>query len=150
MFQIKIYASNTDILDGNDIKKFPLITEVTALVDVLSIELSSLTGLYGGLEVSSETKNYWSGGEVVINDARLTFNPQTVPITFSDTNTDILSQWKAIIKKKFKWIDIKDYTYRPSGILSDLTKLIAVNLSSWQFTAENGNKNINIAFKERP
>ena len=150
MFEATIYASNTDILDGNDIKKFPLITEVTAITDVLSVDLSNLIGLFAGLEVTSETKNYWSGGEVIINDAKLTSNPQTVPTAFSDTNTDVLSKWKAILKKKYKWINIKDYTYRPTEILTDTTKLIAINIATWQFSADNGKKSINLSVKERP
>lgn len=149
-FNATLYASNTDVLTGIATNKYPLIADVTAKTDVLSIDLSNLVGLFSTLEITSETKNLWSGGERITNSAKMAWNIETIPFAYSATETDILTDIKSILDKKFWWLDIKDYKYRPTELINVYTKLIAVNIKQLGWSAENGKKKITITCKERP
>lgn len=149
-FRAKIYASNTDVLTGIKIEKYPLTAVVIAKADVVSIEFDNLKGLFSSLEVTSEAKNYWSGGEFIKNVSRETWNLETLPFNYNHTENSILSQWKTLLNKKFKWLEIYEYPYRPTELIGIYNKLIAVNINNYSWSSQDGRKSLIVSLKERP
>lgn len=149
-FLASIYASNSDVLDGIQIVKYPLITTLQAKSDILVLNFSNLRGLFGGIEVTSETANYWSGGEYTKNTARFTWNIESVPFRYTDIENNYIEDIQNILTKKYKWLDIKSYPYRPSALNGILTKAIAINITSWAWSNSDSTKTLTINCKERP
>jgi hypothetical protein len=149
-FLASIYASDTDVLVGTNINKYPLITDLQAKVDILVMNFTNLRGLFGGIEVTSDTKTYFSGGELTKNTARFTWNIESLPYEYTSTENNYIEDIKNILSKKYKWLDIKNYPYRPSELNGILTKAIAINIPSWGWNNTDNTKNIIVNCKERP
>lgn len=147
-----IYGADTDIKDSNYLTiKYPLKTAVSALPKCITCLPSSISGYWGAVELDSDTRELASGGKLIINKAKLTWNVQFMPINFStsNVNADIVFL-KNVLNKRYKWIDLRSYPYRPTEILNDTTKLVAVNVTGFSVSASNGQKTISIQLTERP
>lgn len=149
MFQkIKIYGSDTNIRLNGLTVKYPLETAVTALSDVQSFELD-MKGVYAQLQVETDTKTFWNKTKLIINNAEIAFNPQSMPIDYPSTVNTIESFFGLnVLKKKYKWVNLYDYKLMPSGATTGT--VIAVNVSGWAI-ADNGDgtKNISLTLSER-
>ena len=146
--KIKIYGSDSNIkLNGRTVK-YPAETSVLALSDVQSFELD-VKGAYSQLQVETDTKTFWNKTKLMINNAEIAFNPQSMPINYPSTVNTIESFFGLnVLKKKYKWVNLYDYKLMPSGAVSGT--VIAVNVSGWA-VADNGDgtKNISLTLSER-
>ena len=146
--KIKIYGSNTNIrLNGSTIK-YPAETSVLALPDISTFEIEVL-GIYAGIKTKDETKTFWNGAELTISNAKITFSPQSVPINFPSERVSIETFYGYnTIRKKYKWIDLSDYTIMPEGAVDGT--VIAVNIEGYSI-ADNGDgtKDIRFTLTER-
>ena len=149
MFQkIKIYGSDINIKLNGLTVKYPLETAVLALSDVQSFELD-MKGVYAQLQVETDTKTFWNKTKLIINNAEIAFNPQSMPIDYPSTVNTIESFFGLnVLKKKYKWVNLYDYKLMPSGATTGT--VIAVNVSGWAI-ADNGDgtKNISLTLSER-
>lgn len=149
MFQkIKIYGSDTNIKLNGLTVKYPLETAVLALSDVQSFELDT-KGVYAQLQVETDTKTFWNKTKLIINNAEISFNPQSMPIDYPSTVNTIESFFGLnVLKKKYKWVQLNNYKLMPAGATAGT--VIAVNVSGWAI-ADNGDgtKNISLTLIER-
>ena len=146
--KIKIYGSDSNIKLNSRTVKYPLETAVTALSDVQSFELDA-KGAYAQLQVETDTKTFWNKTKLMINNAEIAFNPQSMPIDYpASVNTIEAFYGLNVLKKKYKWVNLYDYKLMPSGAVSGT--VIAVNVSGWA-VADNGDgtKNISLTLSER-
>ena len=146
--KIKIYGSDSNIKLNGKTVKYPLETAVLALLDVQSFELD-VKGAYAQLQVETDTKTFWNKTKLMINNAEIAFNPQSMPIDYpASVNTIEAFYGLNVLKKKYKWVNLYDYKLMPSGAVSGT--VIAVNVSGWA-VADNGDgtKNISLTLSER-
>lgn len=140
---IKIYGSNTNIRQNGLTTKYPTETSVLGLSDVISFELEVL-GVYAGIKTKDETKTFWNGSELTINNAKITFSPKSVSINFPTEKVAIETFYGFdVIKKRYKWINLYDYTIMPEGATAGT--VIAVNIEGYTVT-DNGDGTKDIAF----
>lgn len=139
----RLYGSNTNIMTNGITKKTPTIVEITALSDVVYFDFD-VTGLFAGVELESDTKDLWNGGQLTVNTARLKFQPKTVPFSYpaQSVSTDAYFGIN-VINKRYKWIDIKDYKIRPDSMAD--TAALAVNVTEYSIE-DNGNGKKSISF----
>ena len=119
-----------------------------ALLDVQSFELD-VKGAYAQWQVETDTKTFWNKTKLMINNAEIAFNPQSMPIDYpASVNTIEAFYGLNVLKKKYKWVNLYDYKLMPSGAVSGT--VIAVNVSGWA-VADNGDgtKNISLTLSER-
>lgn len=146
--KIKIYGSDTNIRLLGKTVKYPTETSVTALSDVQSFELD-VKGVYAQINSENDTKTFWNKSKLIINNAEIAFNPQSMPIQYPTTSNTIESFFGLdVLKKKYKWVQLNDYKLMPSGAVSGT--VIAINVSGWA-VADNGDgtKNIALTLSER-
>ncbi len=140
---IKIYGSNTNIRSNGTTTKYPLETAVLGLPDVISFELDVL-GVYAGIKTKDETKTFWNGSELTINNAKITFNPKSVSINFPTEKVAIETFYGFdVLKKRYKWINLYDYFIMPEGATEGT--VIAVNIEGY-VVADNGDGTKDISF----
>ena len=146
--KIKIYGSDTNIRLNGKTVKYPTETSVLALSDVVSFELD-VKGIYAQINSENDTKTFWNKSKLIINNAEIAFNPQSMPIDYPSAVNTIESFFGlSVLKKKYKWVQLNDYKLMPSGAVSDT--VIAINVSGWAI-ADNGDgtKNISLTLSER-
>ena len=146
--KIKIYGSDSNIKLLGKTVKYPTETSVLALSDVQSFELD-VKGIYAQINSENETKTFWNKSKLIINNAEIAFNPQSMPIDYpSNVNTIESFFGLNVLKKKYKWVQLNDYKLMPSGATTG--KVIAINVSGWAI-ADNGDgtKNIALTLSER-
>lgn len=145
---IKIYGSNTNIRLNGTTVKYPLETAVTALLDVVSFDLS-VKGVYAQLQSEDETKKFWNNSQLVLNNCKISFNPQSMPIQYPENVQSLESFYGLnVLKKRYKWVNLYDYKIMPSGAV--VNTVIAVNVSGYAIADnDNGTKNISLTLSER-
>lgn len=158
VFECVLYGSDTDVKDSNNkIVKYPLKTIVTTKPDLVTLNFTStagfadLEGLFADLDSENKTVTYWSGGELVTNNAKDIWKIKTKPFAFPTTvtSTDLIFG-KSFLNKKYKWLDIKFYPIRPDVIKSTNLKLIAINVTGRSKSTEDGLITLTFDCKERP
>lgn len=153
LFTATLYGSNSNIIDENRItKKYVTGAELTALADLKVSLPIDISGYWGNCEIEIEERKLWNGGKLIKNSTKYTWELRRMPIKFSLTNAISFDEFYLtnIVNKKYKWLDLANYPYRPEAILNDFTKAIAVNVTGLSISQDNGNKQLTIQLTERP